>query len=253
MLICINGRTLTASMDYRAKDSRWFGRESVALTLEMGYAEAVALFTDNVPWTRIDQTTTVHEEGDASVEMAEEDMSGYSISGPITDNRDGTVTIRMGRPLPEELIITTLAEIPKNHREAVVWRSAIETAMQSIEDDAAALAAAPLYPDWRCIRGQAVTTGFRFRHEGRLYKVLQAHTLQDNWIPGNGTESLYTRIDEVHAGTADDPIPYVGNMALVSGLHYTQGGAVYRCTRDTISPVYNALADLVGLYVEAVS
>ena len=24
----------------------------------------------------------------------------------------------------------------------------------------------------------------------------------------------------------------------------------YRCTRDTINPVYNALADLIGLYVE---
>lgn len=252
MLICVNGRTLTASMDYRTKDTRWFGRESVALTLEMGYAEAVTLFTDNVPWTRIDQILTDHEDGNTSVEMAEVDMSGYSISGPITDNRDGTVTIRMGKPLPEELIITTLAEIPKTHREAEVWRSTIETAMQSIEDDAAALAAAPLYPDWRWIRGQAVAAGFRFRHEGKLYKVIQAHTLQDNWIPGVGTESLYSCIDDAHAGTADDPIPYEGNMALACGLHYTQGGVVYRCTRDTISPVYNALIALVGLYVEAV-
>ena len=24
----------------------------------------------------------------------------------------------------------------------------------------------------------------------------------------------------------------------------------YRCTRDTVNPVYNALADLIGLYVE---
>lgn len=29
-----------------------------------------------------------------------------------------------------------------------------------------------------------------------------------------------------------------------------QNGVVYRCIRDTVNPVYNDLADLVGLYVE---
>ena len=32
--------------------------------------------------------------------------------------------------------------------------------------------------------------------------------------------------------------------------YYSQSGAVYLCTRDTLNPVYSALADLVGLYVE---
>ena len=66
------------------------------------------------------------------------------------------------------------------------------------------------------------------------------------------TPALWTEICESHAGTEDDPIPYSGNMALEYGKYYIQDGAVYRCTRDTINPVYNALADLVGLYVEKV-
>ena len=65
-----------------------------------------------------------------------------------------------------------------------------------------------------------------------------------------GTESLYERIDETHDGTFDDPIPYSGNMALEAGKYYSQDGVIYLCTRDTVNPVYNALADLVGLYVE---
>ena len=28
---------------------------------------------------------------------------------------------------------------------------------------------------------------------------------------------------------------------------------IYRCTHGTINPVYNALADLVGIYVEVVT
>ena len=59
-------------------------------------------------------------------------------------------------------------------------------------------------------------------------------------------------IDETHAGTQEDPIPYNGNMALENGKYYSQDGAIYLCNRDTGIPVYQALKDFVGLYVEAV-
>ena len=62
--------------------------------------------------------------------------------------------------------------------------------------------------------------------------------------------ALYTVIDVAHSGTQDDPIPYNGNMALQSGKYYTQNNILYLCNRDTVNPVYNALAELVGLYVE---
>ena len=39
-------------------------------------------------------------------------------------------------------------------------------------------------------------------------------------------------------------------MALTAGLYYVQDGKVYKCTRDTVSPVYNPLSALVGIYVE---
>lgn len=37
-----------------------------------------------------------------------------------------------------------------------------------------------------------------------------------------------------------------------SAYQYAQDGVIYHCSRDTINPVYNALADLVGIYVEIV-
>lgn len=64
------------------------------------------------------------------------------------------------------------------------------------------------------------------------------------------TDMLRVEICETHDGTIDDPILYSGNMALESGKYYLQEYVIYRCTRDTINPVYNALADLVGIYVE---
>ena len=116
-------------------------------------------------------------------------------------------------------------------------------------DDQTALRMIAFYPDWE--NGKAYAAGDKLVSGGKLYKVLQAHTSQSTWVPGAaGTESLYTRIDEEHDGTKYDPIPYNGNMALENGKYYTQGDVLYKCTRDTGNPVYNTLAELVGLYVE---
>ena len=101
--------------------------------------------------------------------------------------------------------------------------------------------------------GKDYAVGDRFQYNGELYKVLQAHTSQQSWVPGTGTESLYVKVDDIHAGTAEDPIPYNGNMELIENLYYTQDGVLYRCTRSTGTAVYNALSELVGLYVEVVT
>lgn len=114
-------------------------------------------------------------------------------------------------------------------------------------DDATALRMVEYYPEWTA--GTAYAAGDRLVYNGDLYKVLQAHTSQETWLPGTGTDSLYARIDEQHDGTKYGPIPYSGNMALEAGKYYSQSGKTYLCNRDTGNPVYNALADLVGLYV----
>lgn len=117
-------------------------------------------------------------------------------------------------------------------------------------DDATAYRMREFYPAYEV--GHAYKTGDRFMHDGGLWRVLTAHTSQEAWVPGVGTESLYVRIDETHDGTWYDPIPYSGNMALSAGSYYTQDGVTYLCDRDTGAPVYNTLAELVGIYVSAV-
>lgn len=250
MIISIKGRQLEGSVATRRSDPAWGGRESKAITVAMSYAEAVALFEHDTPWS----VTVELQRDDGSMETVATDMSEYAISGPITDNRDGTVSVRMGKYSEDELLQTALAAAPGSHKQAAEWRGVIEQALQGIEDDQEALTVAALYPLWGdLLTGAELAAGMRIQHNGELYRVLQTHTVSDDWEPGVGTESLYARIDEVHAGTEDDPIPYEGNMALESGKHYSQGGVVYLCVRDTVNTVYHALADLVGLYVEVVA
>lgn len=118
-------------------------------------------------------------------------------------------------------------------------------------DDAQALTVKTIYPTWESIIGQTVRKDYKFQHADKLCKTIQDNLLiQEQYIPGEGTESLYTVIDETHAGTQEDPIPYDGNMALENGKYYVQDDTVYKCTRDTEIPVYQTLAELIGIYVE---
>lgn len=138
-------------------------------------------------------------------------------------------------------------------KDAKMYRAAIEAGANAVErSDLDALAVKDIYPAWDSLIGQTVNVDFKLTYDGKLYKVIQAHTVQADWIPGVGTESLYAVIDEGHTGAEDDPIPYDGNMELFEGLYYIQNGVTYRCTRNSEQPVYHALSDLVGLYVEVV-
>ena len=137
---------------------------------------------------------------------------------------------------------------------AKITRQQTEKAAQYLPD-AEALTAKTLYPRWESLvelgSVQTDEAGYKFLYGEDLYKCKNPNpTFQADWVPGVGTESLYERIDETHAGTLEDPIPYDGNMELIEGKYYSQNGVVYHCTRSTGTPVYHALADLVGLYVE---
>ena len=140
-------------------------------------------------------------------------------------------------------------------QQARKYRAIIEQGAQTLSDTDA-LTVKTLYPEWADLATEGYTAkdkGYKFGHNGDLYKTVQDNlTFAASWVPGVGTESLYERIDEQHDGSKYDPIPYSGNMALESGKHYSQDGVLYRCTRDTVNPVYHPLSELVGIYVEVI-
>lgn len=117
-------------------------------------------------------------------------------------------------------------------------------------DDNTALRMAEFYPEWA--ENKAYTAGYKVQYDGKLYRCVQSHTSITGWEPSTATAALWEEICETHDGTQDDPIPYDGNMALENGKYYMQDGAIYKCTRDTVNPVYAALVELVGLYVEKI-
>lgn len=130
-----------------------------------------------------------------------------------------------------------------------VTRLLIAQQINTLEvDDNTALRMVEFYPAWAA--GQAYAAGHKVQYGGKLWRCVQAHTAQSGWEPSTETASLWEQICETHDGTQYDPIPYDGNMALEAGKYYIQDYVIYLCNRDTGNPVYNPLADLVGLYVE---
>lgn len=106
--------------------------------------------------------------------------------------------------------------------------------------------------------GDTVVKGEKFTYEGKLYAVLQDHTILPHYYPSVNTASLYVEVTPEYTeegeeyGTIENPIPYEGNMILENGKYYSQDGVTYLCTRDSINPIYHPLSALVGQYVEEV-
>lgn len=118
------------------------------------------------------------------------------------------------------------------------------------------------FPQWGVDEGfkagDTITKGQKFKYDGKLWAVLQDHTILEHYYPSINTASLYVEVTPEYnengeeLGTLDNPIPYDGNMILENGKYYIQEGTIYKCNRDTGIAVYHALRDLVGLYVELV-
>lgn len=128
----------------------------------------------------------------------------------------------------------------------------VRTQVNSVDiPDQTSLRMKEYYPEFSEIVGQTVKMGFKFRYNDELYKTIQSDlTIQSHYAPGVGTESLYSRIDVEHTGAVYDPIPYNGNMELFKDKYYTQDDVTYICIRDSGTPLYHDLKDLIDLYVQ---
>ena len=106
----IGGTEYPAAINGKLADREWDGRDSKAITLTMGYSEAATLFANGVAWSIVqrENVPSLDENGQPTGETPEQvsefDNSDYSVAGSITDNRDGTVTCKMGRPTETETL-----------------------------------------------------------------------------------------------------------------------------------------------------
>ena len=115
--IKVNNTEYPAEINGNPKDRLWGERDTKTITLTMTHAEVAALLPDNTPWSIVQRETVnvLDEQGQPTGEtkevVNEYDNSEYSLSGDITDHRDGTVSIKMGKPTEIEMLRAQLNEI----------------------------------------------------------------------------------------------------------------------------------------------
>lgn len=263
--IKVNNTEYPATVNGNLVDRNWNGRDTKTIYLTMSYDAVAALLPDNTPWSIVqrDMMDVLDEQGKPTGEtkevVHEYDNSEYSLAGDITDYRDGTVSIKMGKPTETEnakATVTALAGAPVTYARAVELRPIIEQAAVSLSDGEAAtvpeLITAWAYP-------VAYAEGDRRSYGGKVYKCRQAHTSQEGWKP-SATPALWVVIDVAHAGTQDDPIPASRGMEYEYGKYYldSEDGKTYLCERTGEAAggkiVLQYLPhELVGNYFKAVS
>lgn len=115
----INGATYPAAINGKHIDREWNDRESKTITIEMAYADAIALFVDGLAWSILMDVEKEQEDGSIVTVQEEYDNSDYSMAGSITDNRDGTLAVKMGKPTKietlESQITGTITEAELNN------------------------------------------------------------------------------------------------------------------------------------------
>lgn len=142
------------------------------------------------------------------------------------------------------------ASIPRMADIARLFTLTVNT--MNLTDDEA-LSVKSVYPQWSEFINKKLTQGMKVQYDNKLYKVRQGiAAVLENQPPSIYTAALYEEINETHAGTLEDPIPYNNNMELEEKKYYSQDGVTYLCTRSTGQAVYNNLSELVGIYVQTV-
>jgi hypothetical protein len=102
--IKINDSTYPATITSGKAGTEWGGRNMKIVTLEMEHATAASLFEDDAKWSAVLNIVEFVNGEIVSEGMVESDCSDYCLAGPITDNRDGTVTVKMGKLTDSELL-----------------------------------------------------------------------------------------------------------------------------------------------------
>lgn len=242
MQLKVNDKTFDL-FEASERDEMMAGHRRKVLTLLLNgttYSDVASALTDGATLTIVDN------QGYDNV------ITDRTKPGPITDNRDGTITAKMGssntteQDLQDEVntarqetvqaqaVTEALAGQGVATVEAAqAMRMTIESATALLSDSEAA-AVPSLSKSW--IVGEAVKPGDRryYAPTGRLYKVRegQGHTTQADWTPDK-TPAMWVVVDVEHAGTQDDPIPAAKGMEYEYGKYYSDpdDGKTYLCKR----------------------
>lgn len=195
MQIKVNNKTYPASSVYgRTEALAGFNRDVITMILEGTYADVSADFISGAMFTVVDDNG------------GEYTYDNYGVAGPITDNRDGTCTVKMGKDNTSEQdalaaqqaaqaetakvsedLVTLAGKSVSSDTDISALRLTFEAAADKLSDNDAKIAPS-LTKAWTT--NEAVVAGDRryFAPNDSLYKSLQDHITSVNTFPDTATD-----------------------------------------------------------------
>lgn len=185
-----------------------------------------AFLTDTTGWTAIDEGL-----GDKYHHA----QGNYFDGGLYTDDgipryklADGAPVLRSNEEIEADraAILAPEPDITPQLRVAAMAFAATATTIP----DTQALEMPDLFPVWDTVltEGKELAAERIISKDGQLYRVVQAVTPIESQPPdGEGMLAIYRPINPDHAGTEDDPIPWVYGMDCYAGKYYSYNGSTY--------------------------
>ena len=174
-----------------------------------------------------------------------ESLTPTNLSKIKIDDESGSVESYFNTALIEPHFMITLCDTHIKVQFGLYEKSGEELKVdlaESVADmltDEQALTVVGLYPSFESLIGKTVAPGTRFTYTGDLYKVITSDDLeiQAQYVPGQGTSAIYSRISNGQEGTIEDPIDVPDDVTTnaftyITGKYYEWNGAIYKCERS---------------------
>lgn len=122
-----------------------------------------------------------------------------------------------------------LQEIGINNTEATDFRVAVNSLIQTMTDEEA-ISAIVLFPVWQS--GKEYKVNDRIKYNNKLYKVLQAHTSQDDWTPDTAVSLFACLLIDEEGGTIQEWIQPDSTNGYATGDQVIYNGVIYTSLID---------------------
>lgn len=122
-----------------------------------------------------------------------------------------------------------LNELGIANTEATDFRATVDALIQSMSDEEA-VASQVLFPNWQ--PDKSYSSNERVRYNGKLYKVLQTHTSQNEWAPDVATSLFACLLIDEEGGTVQEWVQPDSTNGYSTGDRVVYNGIIYTSLID---------------------
>lgn len=229
-----------ASFRSRAQDADWNNRASMAITLQMDYDAAAALFVTGLQWQHVNQGGAYADADGNPVtpEPVITDYSEWEVAGAITDNRDGTVTVKMGKAIDRERNAVLTGSPTMTLAEAETLRSRMEAVYQLATPSMTADEVIQNRVMCKAWAAGSHKVGEVYEANGQIWQCIQSYDngVYPDIVPGGSDWGTFHK--PYHGTTAETAMPWVAptgahDMYLTGEYMIWTDGLVYKCLSST--------------------